>query len=82
MINSVEGTILHAVLEGRTEAAAERIHEQFLDGELRAFRDNVETLLDLISAEISARTGPRLRRLQESTPVADTGETHIVRGRE
>lgn len=79
MINSLEGAILHAVLEGREESAAEKIHDDFLNGELINFRDNVATLLDLINAEITARSGS-VRRLVESTPVADTGEINIVRG--
>lgn len=81
MINSLEGAILHAVLEGREERAAEMIHDDFLSGELINFRENVSTLLDLINAEITARSGS-VRRLVESTPVADTGEINIVRGRE
>lgn len=81
MIHSIEAAVLHNVIEGRTETAAEQVHDHFLNGELIEFREALGTALDLVNAEITARSGS-VRRLVESTPVADTGEINIVRGRE
>lgn len=80
MMNSAEGAVLHAVLEGHDERAAERLHEYFLDRELKNFRDNVADLLSLIDSEMIARSFPGSPA--PARPTADTGEINIVRGRE
>lgn len=55
MIHSVEAAVLHSVIEGRTETAAERLHEHFLNTELIELKAHLATMCYLIDQELSAR---------------------------
>lgn len=97
MINSIEAAVLHSVLEGHEERAAERLHEHFRDWELIGFRTNVANLLSLVDSEIESRgavlgirahrgmtadEAKEAERLARLAMAADTGEINIIRGRE
>jgi hypothetical protein len=80
MHQSVEAGCLESVIEGDPDATRERLRKYMLDGELIEFYDHVSTLLDLVGNEVTRRR--ENDRRWQTTPVADTGEINIVRGRE
>jgi hypothetical protein len=83
MRQSLEETIIIAVVEGRRDEVAGHLREQFLDGELIEFYEQVSSLLDQVGDEVTRRGGHNRRAAEwQSTPVADTGEINVVRGRE
>jgi hypothetical protein len=55
MIHSVEAAVLHLVIEGKTESAAERLHDRFLDSELIELKAHLATMRYMIDQELSAR---------------------------
>jgi hypothetical protein len=75
---SIEAGCLISVIEGQPEDTRQRLRDHMLDGELIEFYEHVSALLDLVGEEVTRRNG----RLYKSTPVADTGEINVIRGRE
>lgn len=83
MRQSLEETVIIAVIEGRQDEVRTHLRDQFLDGELIEFYEHVSALLDLVGEEVARRgDNNRPASLWQSTPAADTGEINVIRGRE
>lgn len=52
---STEGSVLHAVIEGRFDDAEKVIAAHFTDAELIEFHAQLATTMDLVNAEATAR---------------------------
>jgi hypothetical protein len=81
MRQSLEETVMIAVIEGRPDEVRSHLRDQFLDGELIEFYEQVSALLDLVGEEVTRRGGDN-RRPADWSGLADTGATNIVRGTE
>jgi hypothetical protein len=83
MHQSIEAGCLASVIEDDPDRTRERLQRYMSDVELVVFHGHVSKLLDMINEEVTRRDGHnRPASLWQSTPVADTGEINVVRGRE
>jgi hypothetical protein len=53
--NSTEGSVLHAVIEGRENDAKLVIHAHFSDAELIEYHDSLGKVMDLVNEEATRR---------------------------